>query len=125
MARRAALTQDALVALGASRLAKLVVDEAQHNTPFKRIVTAALAGAKGPAAVAAIIDRRLASLERARGYVDWNKRKAFAADLKATVATIADELGGADPAAAVERLLRLLRAAAQVLERVDDVTFEL
>ena len=51
MARRASLTPETLTALGADRLAKLIVDEAHHNAPFKRIVTAALAGAKGPAAV--------------------------------------------------------------------------
>ena len=120
MARRATLTQETLVALGADKLAKLILDEAQRNAPFKRIVMAALAGAKGPDAVAAIIDRRLASLERARGYIDWDKRRAFAADLKATVATIVDELGGADPRAATERLLRFLASAEGVFERVDD-----
>ncbi len=120
MARRAALTPDALLALGGERLAKLIVDETQHNAPFKRTVMAALAAAKGPSAVAAIIDRRLASLARARGYVDWNKRKAFNADLKATVFILVDELGDADPAAAVERMLRFLGIAGRVLERVDD-----
>src|ERR1044071_2146021 len=120
MARRAALTQEALIALGTEKLAKLITEEVARNPPFKKIVTAALAGAKGPEAVAAIIDRRLASLERARGFVDWEKRKAFAADLKATLATIIDELGSADPAAAVDRLVRFLAAAERVFERVDD-----
>ncbi len=120
MARRASLTQDGLVALGGEKLAKLIIDEAQHNAPSKRIVTAALAGIKGPTAVAAIVDRRLAGLERARGTIDWTKRKALVAELKATVPTITDQLGGADPVAAAERLLRLLRAAEQVFERVDD-----
>ena len=104
MARRATLTQETLGALGVDKLAKLILDEVQQNAPFKRIITAVLAGAKGPRAVAGIIDRRLASLKRARGYIDWDKRKAFAADLKATVSTIVDELGSADPAAAVERI---------------------
>ena len=72
MARRATLTQGTLVALGVDTLAKLVLDEVQQNTPFKRIITAALAGSKGPGAVAGIVDRRLASLERARGYIDWD-----------------------------------------------------
>ena len=120
MARRATLTQETLVALGVDKLAKLVLDEVQQNAPFKRIITAALAGAKGPGAVSGIIDRRLASLERARGYIEWDKRKAFAADLKATVSTIADELGSADPAAAVERILRFVKGADGVFERVDD-----
>lgn len=120
MARRATLTNDTLVALGAEKLAKLVLDEAVRNAPFKKMVAAALAGAKGPNAVAAIVDRRLAGLERARGFIDWEKRKTFAADLRATLATITDELGPADPAAAVDRLVRFLTCAPVVFERVDD-----
>jgi hypothetical protein len=120
MAGRSKLTQDALVGLGGEKLAKLIFEEVQHNASFKRIITAALAGAKGPDAVAAIIDRRLAGLQRARGYIEWEKRRAFAADLKATVATIVDELGGLDPGAAVDRILRFLASAKGVFERVDD-----
>lgn len=120
MAKRATLTQEALTALGADKLAKLVLDEVGRNAPFKKLVTAALAGAKGPDAVAAIVDRRLARLERARGFVDWEKRKAFAADLRATLATITGELGSADPAAAVGRIVRFLASAEGVFERVDD-----
>ena len=120
MAGRSKLTQDALVALGRDKLAKLIFEEVQHNAPFKRIIAAALAGVKGPEAVAAIIDRRLAGLDRARGYIDWEKRRPFAADLKATVATIVDELGGLDPGAAVDRILRFLASARGVFERVDD-----
>ncbi len=120
MARRATLTNETLLALGPVRLAGLVLDEAETNAAFRKIVTAALAGLKGPDAVAAIIDRRLSSLEKARGFIDWQKRRAFAADLKATLATIADELGRADPAAAAERLLRFLACADEVLGRVDD-----
>jgi hypothetical protein len=120
MARRATLTSETLAALGADKLAKLVLDEVGRNAPFKKIVTAALAGAKGPDAVAAIVDRRLAALERARGFIDWEKRKAFAADLRATLATITDELGSADPEAAVDRLVRFLACADGVFERVDD-----
>ena len=120
MARRATLTSETLASLGANKLAKLVLDEVGRNAPFKKIVTAALAGAKGPDAVAAIVDRRLAALERARGFIDWEKRKAFAADLRATVATVTDELGSADPSAAVDRLVRFLACAKGVFERVDD-----
>lgn len=120
MARRGALAQDALVALGPEKLAKLVLDETVRNASFKRIVTAALASARGADAVAGIIDRRLAALERARGFIDWDKRKAFVVDLQATVATITNELAPADPTAAVERLLRFVAHADGVLERVDD-----
>lgn len=120
MARRATLTNETLVALGAEKLAKLVLDEAGRNAPFKKLVTAALAGAKGPAAVAAIVDRRLAGLQRARGFIDWEKQKTFAADLRATLAIIVDELGPADPATAADRLVHFLVCAEGVFDRVDD-----
>lgn len=120
MARKATLTHDALIALGAEKLARLVLAEAERNAAFKKIVRAALAGARGPEAIAALVDRRLAALERARGFIGWEKRKAFATDLEATLATITDELGAADPAAAGDRLLRFLATAGGVFERVDD-----
>ena len=122
MARKPTLTQDTLIALGPEKLAKLVLSEVERNAAFKKIVNAALASTRGPDAIAALIDRRLAALQRARGFIDWEKRKAFAADLKATLATITDELGAVDPAAAVERLLRFLATAEGVFERVDDST---
>jgi len=108
------------VALGADKLARLVLDEAEQNPSFKRIVTAALAGSKGPQAIVAVVRRRLAALERARGFIDWQRRKAFTADLRATVAAITRELGPADPAAATEQLVRFLTTADTVFERVDD-----
>ena len=37
-----------------------------------------------------------------------------------TLTTITDELGGADPSAAADRLIRFLTSAAGVFERVDD-----
>src|SRR3954467_4777612 len=120
MAGRATLTREALVALGPDKLAKLVVDEASQNAGFKRIVNAALAGARGPDAVAAVVSRRLTALQKARGFIDWEKRKAFVADLRATLATITDELGAADPVSAAEQGLRFLATAERVFERVDD-----
>src|SRR5918997_1353220 len=77
MARTKSLTQEALLQLGPEKLAKLILDEAGHNTAFRRIVTAALASTRGPEAIAAVIDRRLSALERARAFIDWDKRKAL------------------------------------------------
>src|SRR5689334_10856040 len=120
MPRKSALTPEALTALGADRLARLVLEEAGRNAPFKKVVSAALAGARGPDAVAAIIDRRLTALERAKGFITWEKRKAFVADLNAALVTIIDELGISDATAAVDRVLRFLAGAGGVFERVDD-----
>lgn len=64
MARKPALSIEALTALGAAKLARLVLDEAQRSAPFRRLVSAALAGQKGPDAIAGIVDRRLSALEK-------------------------------------------------------------
>jgi len=120
MARQPALNEDALLKLGSEKLARLVIDEAKRNATFRKLVAAALAGIKGPAAVAALIDKRLAGLDRAKAFVDWEKAKAFAADLTATLETIIGELAAADPDAAIDRLARFLSTADRVFERIDD-----
>jgi len=120
MARQPALNEEALVKLGSEKLARLVLGEAKRDAAFRKLVAAALAATKGPAAVAAIIDKRLAGLDRAKAFVDWDKAKDFTAGIAATVATITGELAAADPAAAVDRLVRFLSTAERVFGRIDD-----
>ena len=120
MARQPVLNEEALVKLGSEKLARLVIGEAKRNAAFRKLVAAALAATKGPAAVAAIIDKRLAGLDRAKAFVDWQKAKAFTAVIAATLAIITDELASADPDAAVDRLVRFLSTADRVFERIDD-----
>ncbi len=120
MARKPALSVETLVPLGAERLARLILDEAEESPNFRKRVTAALAGTKGPDAVAKLIDRRLAALERARAMLPWEKERAFRDDLRATVATIVKDLAPLSPAHAVERLLRFIDTHASVFERIDD-----
>ncbi|MEM7529608.1 MAG: DUF6880 family protein [Pseudomonadota bacterium] len=120
MATRTSITLENLKALGADKLARLVLDETEGNAAFKRQVTAALAGLAGPQAVAKIIDRRLAGLERAKSFVDWDKARAFRDDLKSVVDTIQSELAGPAPDLAADRLLRFIATHEAVFERVDD-----
>ena len=120
MACKPVLNIDALAELGTEKLAKIVLDEAERNGPFKRLVSAALASAKGPEAVAKLVDRRLSALERARSFIEWDKAKAFEHDLSATVGTIIDELGEASPDMAIDRLLRFIATHESVFDRVDD-----
>ena len=87
---------------------------------FAKRVKAALAAARGPGAVAAMIDKRLAGLERARGLVDYDRVRDFTSDLDSLVDIAVEELGAADPASAIDRLLRFLATAPAVFERVDD-----
>ncbi|MGC1863132.1 MAG: DUF6880 family protein [Methylocystis sp.] len=120
VARKPAINEDALAKLGVAKLARLIVDEAGRNPTFRKLVTATLAAAKGPEAVAGVIDKRLASLERTKGFVDWPKAKEFAADLANTVVIIVSEIGGVDADGALDRLVRFLMTAGQVLNRIDD-----
>ena len=120
MAGKAAINLDNLTALGAEKLARLVLDASARDSAFKRLVAAALAGAKGPKAAAAVIDRKIGAIERAKGFVEWDRAKTFAADLDMTVKAIVDELGPADPLLAIERLLRFIATHQAVFERIDD-----
>ena len=121
-ARRTTPTPETLAALGQDRLIGLILGETARNPAFKKLVSAALAALQGPDAVAAIVDRRLTALEGAQGYIDWQKRRTFTADLNATVTVILDELRPLDPGAALDRLRRFLDGADAVLNRVDDST---
>ncbi len=119
VARKPAINEDALAKLGVAKLATLIVDEAGRNPTFRKLVTATLAAAKGPDAVAVVIDKRLASLDRTKGFVDWPKAKEFAADLANMVVIIVSEIGGVDADRALDRLVRFLMTAGQVLNRID------
>lgn len=120
MARKPTISLEDLEALGAKKLAALVFEETAGSAAFKRRVSAALAGKSGSEAIAKLIDRRLAGLERARAFIDWDKTQAFRDDLAALLGGIVQELGPADPEAGLDRLLRFLATHQSVFERVDD-----
>lgn len=120
MAIKPTLSLDSLQALGAAKLASLVFDEAASNPAFKRRVAAALAGQGGPVALAKVLDKRLAGLERARSFVDWDKARGFRDDLAALLAGILQDLDPLDPAMAMDRLIRFIATHGAVFERVDD-----
>lgn len=82
MACKSALSTDKLKDLGADKLAQLVLEEAERNAGFRRQVKAALAGKSGPEAIAKLIDRRLSGLARAKSFIEWDKARAFADDLR-------------------------------------------
>jgi hypothetical protein len=120
MAKKTTLNLENLNALGVERLARLVIDASARDAGFRKYVVAALASANGPEAIAALIDQRLGALERARSFVEWDRARTFASDLSMTVHAIVDELGPAQPALAVERLLRFIATHSGVFERIDD-----
>lgn len=120
MARKPTISLEDLEALGVKKLAALVLEETSGSPAFKRRVAAALAGQSGADAIAKLVDRRLAGLERARAFIDWDKTRAFRDDLAALLGSILRELGPADPETGIDRLFRFLATHQSVFERVDD-----
>ena len=109
MARQPALNEEALVKLGSEKLARLVIGEAKRNAAFRKLVAAALAATKGPAAVAAMIDERLAGLDRAKAFVDWEKAKLSPPTSPPLWRPSPANSASANPDAAVDRLVRFSR----------------
>ena len=61
-----ALNPANLEALGATRLARLLIEISEGNAPVKRRLRLELAGADSPAAVANRIRKRIATIARSR-----------------------------------------------------------
>lgn len=124
-AKRRTVTAENLAALGAERLAEILVEVAGTRPDLKRRLRMELAAEHGPSSLAAEIDKRLASFETSRGKITWRQRPAFIRDLDALRGLIADRLAPMDADAAIERLWRLTDTAksigARYRERGDEL----
>ena len=120
MASKKTLNLDNLQALGAKRLAELLLELAAGDAAAKRRLRLELSAEAGPEAVAADIGKRLATLRQARSFVDWQKRPAFVKDLDQQRRLILDKVAEDRPDLALELLWRFMALAGPVLERVDD-----
>ena len=120
MARKGVLNAENLAALGPDRLASLLMELADADASVRKRLVLAVAETSGPAGVIKAVDRRLAALAGSRGYIDWEKARAYANELDGLRRVIAQTLTPLDPAAAAQRLETFLRLAPRVIERVDD-----
>ena len=120
MPKAKTLTVEAVAALGAERLAALLLEAAEHNPALMRSVRFAVASRIDAAAAAAEIDQQISSFRRSTEFVDYRKRMAFARDLCALVDAIAGPLADLDPAAALVRMLDFIALAPSIFERSDD-----
>jgi predicted transposase YbfD/YdcC len=127
MASKKTLNLDNLQALGARRLAELLLELAAGDAAAKRRLRLELSAEAGPEAVAADIGKRLAALRQARSFVDRQKRPAFVRDLDRQRRLILDKVAEDRPDLALELLWLWARAeevalyACQV--RLDAATF--
>jgi hypothetical protein len=109
-----------LEALGAERLAELLLEISAGNAAAKRRLRLALAGAQSPGEVAKEVRKRLATIARSRSFVDWQGLKLLADDLETQRRAIVETVAGAEPQEALDLLWRLMALAPSVFERCDD-----
>lgn len=120
MASSKALNAANLEALGATRLAELLLQISAGDAAIKRRLRLALAGEAGAAEAAREINKRLASIARAQSFLDGPKLVSLAAELEAQRRAILDLVAPRDPAEGFELIWRLMDCAPSVLSRCDD-----
>lgn len=120
MASRTTVTKERLLKLDAGHLADILVDLAKSDAAIKRRLRLELAGEAGGDLMAAEIGKRLASLKKARSFVDWPERHEFVKDLDLQRSMIVDRLGAKRPDLALDLMWRFMGLAESALNRVDD-----
>ncbi len=120
MASRPTLNAKNLEALGAARLAQLLIEVSTGDAAVKRKLRLALAGAQGPREAAREIARRLTSIARARSFITWQNRKPLVTDLETQRRAIVEQIAPADPAEALALMWRFMALATPVLDHCDD-----
>lgn len=120
MALKTTLNVKNLEALGAGRLAELLIEISTGSALAKRRLRLELAGAHSPKDAAREISKRLTSLARARSFVNWKNRKPLVTDLESQLRAIKEQIAPADPAEALALAWRFMQVATPVFERCDD-----
>lgn len=120
MASKTALNARNLEALGAARLAELLMELSTGDGAAQRRLRLELAGAQGAGEVAREVRRRLGQVARARSFVDWHRRRGLVEDLETQRRAIVEKVAPEDPAEALDLLWRFLALAGPVHERCDD-----
>src|SRR5215210_4655456 len=120
MASKKSVNADNLAALGAQRLAAILMDLAEQDAETKRRLRLELAGQAGGEIIAAEISKRLTSLKSSRSFIDWHKRRDFVKDLDLQRAMIVDRVAQTRPDLALDLMWRFMALAEPVFNRVDD-----
>jgi hypothetical protein len=125
MASKKTLTAGNLEALGAERLAGLLMEIAAGDAATQRRLRLELAAREAPERVAAEVRKRLAQIERARSFADGHKVRALATDLETQRRAIVEQVAKVDAGEALDLMWRFMELADSVHERSDDSNGEI
>jgi hypothetical protein len=117
--RSRALSAETLEQLGALRLAEILMAQTKGDPALARLLRLALAGTDGDR-LASEVEKRLRTIQRSKGFIEWDKVKPLARELDSLRETVAGPLAAANPRAAVAQMRLLLDLGEGVLERSDD-----
>jgi len=120
LARKDSVTAANLAALGAERLAALLLELGEGDSAVRKRLVLAVAERGGAAGLIKAVDRRLTAIADAYAEIPWERQKGYAAEIDGLRGVITQSLAPVDAPAAAERLCRLIRLAPGVLQRVDD-----
>ncbi len=114
-----------LAALGADRLAELLIDVSTGSADIKRRLRLELSHNLGPQELGRDVRKRLVTLRRSQSNIGWRKRKAFVKDLQTQAEMITARIAPDDAALGFDLLWQFLELAPAVFTRTDDKTGEI
>ena len=120
MAKKTTLNAKNLEALGAKRLAELLIEISTGSAAHKRRLRLELAGKQSSGEMAREIRKHLTRIQRARSFIDWRKVKKLKADLETQRSAIIEKLEPQDPDEAFELIWRFLHLSDSIFARSDD-----
>ncbi|MBL4812758.1 MAG: hypothetical protein JKX69_10495 [Rhodobacteraceae bacterium] len=109
-----------LEALGAQRLADLLIEVSTGSAIIKRRLRLELSHNLGAGELAHEVRKRLVALRKSSSFVGWRKRKALITDLNTQVLMITGKIAPEDPTSAFDLLWQFIEMAPSIYERVDD-----
>ncbi|WP_271894357.1 DUF6880 family protein [Candidatus Phyllobacterium onerii] len=120
MASKTTLNAKNLEALGAERLAALLIDISTGSAANKRRLRIELAGMQSGEEVAREVAKRLSSISRSKSKIGWRRVKALKSDLDTQRRVIAETIAGSDVDEALEVMWRFMGVAHSVFGRCAD-----
>ena len=108
VASKTTLNTKSLEALGAERLAELLIEISAGDAAAKRRLWMELAGAQSPGDLAKEVRKRLTTIARSRSFVDWQTVRALANDLETQRRAIVETVAKFDMKEALDLLWRFM-----------------